>query len=205
VGEAVNRLGAEVLKAALSALLMAPEFIQALKDLGARMGMRLKGYRSVKVHLGSGQSVEVVAPYFVKAVPKGRRRARRPGSYLGLEVLGFVRRCSPRLVSEVAQAALLCPSFEVAHAVLERRGLEVEVKTLRCLCRVLFAQGAVVSRQDFTGGHRGARRADACDRHRWRAVTRAPSQTRPKESGSETPRLLYRLERTEAVHPLSAG
>ncbi|MGC1952801.1 MAG: hypothetical protein WA970_09585, partial [Gammaproteobacteria bacterium] len=32
VGEAVNRLGAEVLKAALSALLMAPEFIQALKD-----------------------------------------------------------------------------------------------------------------------------------------------------------------------------
>ena len=40
VGEVVNRLGAEVLKAALSALLMAPEFIQALKDLGARLGMR---------------------------------------------------------------------------------------------------------------------------------------------------------------------
>ena len=141
VGEVVNRLGAAVLKAALSALLMAPEFIQALKDLGARLGMRLKGYRSVKVHLGSGQSVEVVAPYFVKAVPKGRRRARRQGAYLGLEVLGFLRRCSNRLVSEVAQAALLCPSFEVAHAVLERRGLEVDVKTLRGLCRVLFEQG----------------------------------------------------------------
>lgn len=141
VGEVVNRLGAAVLKAALSALLMAPEFIQALKDLGARLGMRLKGYRSVKVHLGSGQSVEVVAPYFVKAVPKGRRRARRQGAYLGLEVLGFLRRCSNRLVSEVAQAALLCPSFEVAHAVLERRGLEVDVKTIRGLCRVLFEQG----------------------------------------------------------------
>lgn len=98
VGEAVNRLGAEVLKAALSAQLGAPEFIQALKDLGARMGMRLKGYRSVKVHLGSGQSVEVVAPYFVKAAPKGRRRARRQGAYLGLEVVGFLRRCSSRLV-----------------------------------------------------------------------------------------------------------
>ena len=129
VGEVVNRLGAAVLKAALSALLMAPEFIQALKDLGARLGMRLKGYRSVKVHLGSGQSVEVVAPYFVKAVPKGRRRARRQGAYLGLEVLGFLRRCSNRLVSEVA------------HAVLERRGLEVDVKTIRGLCRVLFEQG----------------------------------------------------------------
>ena len=141
VGEAVNRLGAEVLKAALSALLMAPEFIQALKDLGARMGMRLKGYRSVKVHLGSGQSVEVVAPYFVKAAPKGRRRARRQGAYLGLEVVGFLRRCSSRLVSEIAQAVLLCPSFEVAHAVLERRGLALDVKTIRCWCRVLFEQG----------------------------------------------------------------
>lgn len=141
VSEAVNCLGAAVLKAALSALLMAPDFIQALKDFGGRLGMRLKGYRSVKVHLGSGQSVEVVAPYFVKAAPKGRRRARRQGSYLGLEVLGFLRRWSSRLVSEVAQAALLCPSFEVAHAVLERRGLGLDVKTIRCLCRTLFEHG----------------------------------------------------------------
>ena len=103
--------------------------------------MRIKGYRSVKVHLGSGQSLEVVAPYFVKAAPKGRRRARRQGAYLGLEVVGFLRRCSNRLVSEVAQAALLCPSFEVARAVLERRGLRLNVKTLRGLCRVLFEQG----------------------------------------------------------------
>jgi hypothetical protein len=141
VGEAVNRLAAGVLKAVLNAQLVAPEFIKALKDLGARLGMQLKGYRSVKVHLASGQAVEVVAPYFVKAVLKGRRRARCPGSYLGLEVLGFLRRCSPRLISEVAQAALLCPSFEVAHAVLKRRGLRLNVKTLRCLCRVLFEQG----------------------------------------------------------------
>ena len=41
----------------------------------------------------------------------------------------------------MAQAALLCPSFEVAHTVLERRGLKVDVKTLRGLCRVLFEQG----------------------------------------------------------------
>ena len=141
VGEALNRLGAEVLKAALSAQLVAPEFIEALKGLGARLGMRIKGYRSVKVHLGSGQSLEVVAPYFVKAAPKSRRHARRQGAYLGLEVVGFLRRCSNRLVSEVAQAALLCPSFEVARAVLERRGLRLNVKTLRGLCRVLFEQG----------------------------------------------------------------
>ena len=141
VGEAVNRLGAEALKVALSAVLMAPDSIRALKDLGGRLGMRLNGYRSVKVQLATGQSIEVVAPYFVKAQAKGRRQARRRGAYLGLEVLGFLRRWSSRLVSEVAQAALLCPSFEVAHAVLERRGLGLDVKTIRGLCRTLFEQG----------------------------------------------------------------
>ncbi len=141
VGEAVNRLGAEVLKSALSALLVAPVYVQALKDLGGRLGMRLNGYRSVKVRLGHGQWVEVVAGYFVKAAPRRRRRARRRGAYLGLEVLGFVRRWSSRLVSEVAQAALLCPSLEVAHAVLKRRGLALNVKTIRAMCRALAERG----------------------------------------------------------------
>ncbi len=141
VGEALNGLGAEVLKGALSALLMGPEFVRALKALGGRLGMRLNGYRSVKVCLGSGQWVEVVVAYFVKAAPKRRRRARRKGAYLGLEVLGFLRRWSSRLVSEVAQAALLCPSLEVAHAVLERRGLKLNVKTIRGMCRALAEQG----------------------------------------------------------------
>lgn len=141
MGEAVNRLAAEMLKAALSAQLMMPDHVRALTDFGGRLGLRLKGYRSVKVHLGSGQSIEVVAPYFVKAAPKGRYRARRQGSYLGLEVLGFLRRWSRRLVSEVVQAALLCPSFEVAHAVLERRGLKLDVKTIRTLCRELAERG----------------------------------------------------------------
>ena len=141
VGEALDRLGAEVLKATLSALLMAPEFVRVLKALGGRLGMRLNGYRSVKVRLGNGQWVEVVTAYFVKAAPKRRRRARRKGAYLGLEVLGFLRRWSSRLVSEVAQAALLCPSLEVAHTVLERRGLKLNVKTIRGMCRALAEQG----------------------------------------------------------------
>jgi hypothetical protein len=42
VGEAGNRLGTEVLKAALSALLLAPDAIRALKDLGARLEAVLK-------------------------------------------------------------------------------------------------------------------------------------------------------------------
>jgi hypothetical protein len=111
--------------------------VRALKALGGRLGMRLNGYRAVKACLGNGQWVEVVAAYFVKAAPKGRRRARQQGAYLGLEVLGFLRRWSSRLVSEVAQAAFLCPSLAVAHTVLGRWGLALDVKTLRGVCRAL--------------------------------------------------------------------
>ena len=67
--------------------------------------------------------------------------ARRKGAYLGLEVLGFLRRWSSRLVSEVAQAALLCPSLEVAHTVLKRRGLALNVKSIRGVCRALAERG----------------------------------------------------------------
>ena len=37
--------------------------------------------------------------------------------------------------------ALLCPSLEVAHDVLSSRGMEVDVKTIRRLCRLLGAFG----------------------------------------------------------------
>ena len=37
--------------------------------------------------------------------------------------------------------ALLCPSFAVAHEVLSSRGMEVDVKTLRRLCRLLGVVG----------------------------------------------------------------
>lgn len=54
-------------KRVLTALLMAPDYIRALKDVGAHLVVRFKSYRLVKVHLGSGQTLEVVVPYFVTA------------------------------------------------------------------------------------------------------------------------------------------
>src|SRR5918997_7085745 len=91
--------------------------------LGGVRGMRFKEYRRVTVRVGQGPGIEVVAPYFVKAGAKRGRKKRGPngrGAQLGLEVLGFIGRCSARLVSEVVQMAVLCPSFEVAHQVLGR-------------------------------------------------------------------------------------
>jgi hypothetical protein len=68
---------------------------------------------------------------------------------LGLDVLGFMGRCSARLVSEVVELALLCPSLEVAHRVLARRGIGLDVKTLRRLCADLGRSQLLSGRWDI--------------------------------------------------------
>ncbi len=83
-------------------------------------------------------------PYFLKARSKRGRKKRGTkgrGVYLSLEVLGFVERCSARLISEVVQMALLCPSFEGDREVLARRGRALDFKTLRRLCARLGELG----------------------------------------------------------------
>ncbi|MCP4460676.1 MAG: hypothetical protein GY816_22035 [Cytophagales bacterium] len=52
-------------------------------------------------------------------------------------MLGFIGRGSAWFVSEVVKMALLCPSFAVAKEVLAGRGIEIDVKTVRRLCREL--------------------------------------------------------------------
>lgn len=41
----------------------------------------------------------------------------------------------------MVQAALLCPSFEVAESVLKRQGLKIDLKTNRRLCEELGEKG----------------------------------------------------------------
>lgn len=50
-------------------------------------------------------------------------------------------RCSARLVSAVVELALSCPSLDVAHRVLARRGIGLDGKTLRRLCHELGVRG----------------------------------------------------------------
>lgn len=159
--ERVNALVASLVAALVGPLLKGLAFLASLKGLGGRLGLRFKEYRRVRVRLGNGQSIELCAPYFVKAQPKRGRKKRGPngrGAHLGLEVLGVVERCSPRLLSEVVQTALLCPSLEVARQVLARRGLVLDIKTIRRLCERLGQQGlaargpvCVAGNEVFTG------------------------------------------------------
>jgi hypothetical protein len=162
VTASLNRVVAGVLAQVLAPLLSDEAFLRSLKGLGGRLGMRFKDYREVSVRLGTGEVIRVRTAYFVKALPQRGRCRRGPngrGAYLGLEVLGFLSRCSRRLLSAVAEAALLCPSLAVAQQMLTRRAIVVDVKTLRRRCQELGEAGlkrrgevSLTSTEELAGG-----------------------------------------------------
>jgi hypothetical protein len=128
----------------LAELLASVEFLEKLKQLGSRKGMRFKEYRIVTVYLGGGKTARIPTPYFIKAKPKRGRKKRGPngrGAHLGLAVLGLIGRSSSVLVSEVVKMAVLCPSFEIAKEMLAGRGVQIDVSTMRRFCRQLARQG----------------------------------------------------------------
>ncbi len=138
VTESLDRVAACVLEQVIGPLLSDEGFVRTLKKPGGRPGMRLKDFREVGLRLGNGQEIRVRTGYFVKARAKRGRRRRGPngrGAYPGPEVSGFVSRCGRGLLSTVAEAALLCPSLAVAQQMLARRSIELNVKTIRRLCR----------------------------------------------------------------------
>jgi len=121
-----------------------PAFLKQLKLLGSKLGMGFKEYRRIRVRLCSGVQVTITTPYFLKAKPKRGRRKRGPngrGKHLGLEVLGILGQVSPAFLSKTVQMALLCPSYEVAKAVLKEQGVDINVKTLRRYCQLAGERG----------------------------------------------------------------
>lgn len=147
ISEILEHLATSLLEQLLKPLLRSASFLGYLKVVAGRMGMHFKEYRPLTVRLYNGHSLSVESPYFIKAVPKKGKKGKRckkrqgAGAHVGLEVLGFIGRASSHLVSEVVSLALLCPSFAVAHEVLCERGLHLDVKTIRRLCRELGQVG----------------------------------------------------------------
>jgi hypothetical protein len=133
-----------VLEWIINETLREEETLKRLREVGGRKALHLKEYREVGVSLGNGEKVVIKSPYFIKARGKRGPKKRGPkgsGKHLGLEVMGFIGRCSINLVSDVVQAAILCPSFEIAESVLKRRGIEIDLKTIRRLCVDLGKRG----------------------------------------------------------------
>ncbi len=121
-----------------------PSLLPQLKVGAGVLGLRFNGYRSTSVRLLTGNPLALRSPYFSGARPatrrgsKSKKRKKGSGCHYGLEHLGFVSRCSTLLGSVVSQAALLCPSFEIARQNLKSHAINLNVKTIH---RIVMEMG----------------------------------------------------------------
>lgn len=115
------------------------ELLPKLKVGAGRMGLRFNGYRPTSVRLLTGKPIKIQSPYFAKTKskrrsgPKSKKRKSGTGQHFGLDYLGFISRCSTLLMSSVAQATLLCPSFDVAQKMLKFHAINLNVKTIHSI------------------------------------------------------------------------
>jgi hypothetical protein len=144
----------DLVQALVQQWLSSPMVQVCAEAVGASRGQRRKEIRPVTVTIRGGVEIELETGYFVKkpsqkktsskkTSSKKKRRGRGTGRscYPALEALGIHERCSLSWLSEVSELAGLCPSMAVACEVLSRRGVKIEVKRLRRLCKVLGQLG----------------------------------------------------------------
>lgn len=131
-----------LIKDAIEAVLHGSDFLRELKKEAGKRALRFNGFKRTSIRLMSGVSLSIDSPYFAKAAAStGRKRIKRAaksGCHLGLSYLGFIEHCSGILISTVAQAALLCPSFDIARKNLQSQGIEMNLKTIH---RLTIAMG----------------------------------------------------------------
>ena len=109
------------------------DVLKQLKILAGRKGMKYKEYRKLKIRLHNGIQIEIRTPYFIRTDSKRGKKKKGPngrGCHFGLEIMGIQGQATPNCLSFVTQMALLCPSFEVAQAILEEQGVNLDVKTI---------------------------------------------------------------------------
>jgi hypothetical protein len=110
----------------------------------SRPSVYREGDREVPLTLLGGSTLRVQTPYVLtrrrRGLPRLQRGKEGNGSYPVLRQLGFLGRASPGLISEVAYR-VASASIEEAHDDLTRRGLDVDLKTVRLLALKLGEQG----------------------------------------------------------------
>jgi len=186
-------MASEIMAACLSWHLDRDETRQQGKELAQKQGISVQGTRNVRVTLATGSKIIVRTTYALPQRSKQRDYRRLPGnrrpgvrgSYPVLERLGFVHRQSLLYCQEVAQAAVLCPSLDIADRLLSSRGIEITGKKICNVCvqigkRMLRQRSTLSSSEDDRKRFRGARVIIGIDGGRLR--TRKQKQGRRRKS-----------------------
>ena len=109
---------------------MQSEGLKLIKNIPLKL--RNQGVRKVQITTLLGIRICLfVAYYSGKPQNRGRKRKRGKGFYPGLLLLGIYDRCTPAFSSEIGQTVASAGSFEEARCCLSRRGIVLDVKTIR--------------------------------------------------------------------------
>ena len=186
-------LATKIMAACLSWYLDQEETWQLGKKLADKRGITTQGARDVQVTLATGSKMFVRTTYALPQRSRRRDYRRCPGSrrsgvkgcYPVLERLGFVNRRSLLYCQEVALAAVLSPSLEIANRLLISRGIETAGNKIRTTCiqlgtRMLQQRSLLPFSQEDRDKFRGARVVIGIDGGRLR--TRKQKRGRRRKS-----------------------
>lgn len=122
-------------------------FVQySLEEALSRPHVRREGPRDVPLTFLGGSKLSVRTPYVLARRPRGRGTPRTQrgeegnGSYPVLRQLGFLGRVSPGLASEIGNR-VATGSIDEAQKDFQRRGIDVDFKTVRTVALRLAGQG----------------------------------------------------------------
>ncbi len=134
IQEISDHLWSEYLKTVLTN----PLFLYYIRMLGAKMALKLEGYRLVSITLPSGTKIKVKSPFFTHAQKKKRKKSgsnsTRLGSHLALDIVGYSEKIAKNLLHKCVELSALTSSFEIAAQILNREGVSFGANKLRALC-----------------------------------------------------------------------
>lgn len=106
--------------------------------------------RPLRLRLFGGLVLFVTTLYCgPKARPGQGRGSNGAGLYPELAAFGFCQGASPALVSTVARLSVLMPSFEHAHREMTRRGVSLNLKTVRRISQRLGLELLTARKRDL--------------------------------------------------------
>lgn len=131
-----------IVQESINEVLNDKNFLTTLSVIAGLCQMKYEGRKMVQITILNGQKISVLSHYFYcrckvkQGRPKdGRKAGNQLDCHLGLSLMGFINKCSLNIADEICKMAILCPSIDLAKKLLEDRGIVINEKTIRKICR----------------------------------------------------------------------
>lgn len=117
----------------LNAVSTSPEMKSALLQFGGRNGLGKLEAREASLQLRTGTTIKIQGHYAKESKFKSYKGAR----HLSMSYWGCLKNATPMYYSQVSIMSVLCPSFEVSKALLDKLNIKAAYNRIRALSEQL--------------------------------------------------------------------